>query len=712
MDVIEKIKNNYSVGDCELLLSAYNYAKEMHSGQKRASGEQYFMHPCAVAEILVDLGLDTPTVAAAFLHDVVEDTPATEEDILRRFGKEIMTLVDGVTKLDKIHFRTHEEEDAENFRKIFVAMANDVRVIIIKLADRLHNMRSLNYLSDERQQRIAKETLEIFTPLAGRLGISQIKCELEDLCLKYLDPEAYEFLVTNIHQKLEERKSFVEFVVSEIKEILVESGIKGEVIGRPKHFYSIYRKMKNQGKTLDQIYDLTAVRVIVDKTDECYEILGKIHMKWKPVPGRIKDYIATPKRNMYQSLHTTVVTNFGQFFEIQIRTYEMHRMAEYGIAAHWKYKENRSVEAKETNFDARLSWIRDVMDWQGSLNESKEFVDSLKNDLYDNELLVFTPHGKVISLPLEATPVDFAYAIHSEVGNKCVGAKVNGKMVALNSTLTTGDVVEILTQSNSRGPSWDWLKFVKSGSARAKIRQFFKREMKEENAKTGRAMLEAEAKRKGYNLNDLLTESAFKKLSNKLVFSSINEMMASVGYGAVGVNQVIFKLIDYYKKEMPKLVEVVDSGKLKHTPAGSVTIKGMTGLLVRFAHCCNPVPGDDIIGFVSRGRGIIVHRSDCTNLTDADKNRLQPAQWTGDIDTDFLADIKIISDNYDGVTAYVISEIAAMRLSFTQINGRINKDKLAEVEVRVKLNKRSDIDLLINRLKRDKRVLDVYRTTN
>ena len=712
MDVIEKIKNNYSVGDCELLLSAYNYAKEMHSGQKRASGEQYFMHPCAVAEILVDLGLDTPTVAAAFIHDVVEDTPATEEDILRRFGKEIMTLVDGVTKLDKINFRTHEEEDAENFRKIFVAMANDVRVIIIKLADRLHNMRSLNYLSDERQQRIAKETLEIFTPLAGRLGISQIKCELEDLCLKYLDPEAYEFLVTNIHQKLEERKSFVEFVVSEIKEILVESGIKGEVIGRPKHFYSIYRKMKNQGKTLDQIYDLTAVRVIVDKTDECYEILGKIHMKWKPVPGRIKDYIATPKRNMYQSLHTTVVTNFGQFFEIQIRTYEMHRMAEYGIAAHWKYKENRSVEAKETNFDARLSWIHDVMDWQGSLNESKEFVDSLKNDLYDNELLVFTPHGKVISLPLEATPVDFAYAIHSEVGNKCVGAKVNGKMVALNSTLTTGDVVEILTQSNSRGPSWDWLKFVKSGSARAKIRQFFKREMKEENAKTGRAMLEAEAKRKGYNLNDLLTESAFKKLSNKLVFSSINEMMASVGYGAVGVNQVIFKLIDYYKKEMPKLVEVVDSGKLKHTPAGSVTIKGMTGLLVRFAHCCNPVPGDDIIGFVSRGRGIIVHRSDCTNLTDADKNRLQPAQWTGDIDTDFLADIKIISDNYDGVTAYVISEIAAMRLSFTQINGRINKDKLAEVEVRVKLNKRSDIDLLINRLKRDKRVLDVYRTTN
>ncbi len=706
MEVIEKIQKNYTAEDGQLLLAAYSYAEQMHSGQKRASGEPYFTHPCAVAEILIDLGLDTPTVAAAFLHDVVEATPATEDDILKRFGKEIMTLVDGVTKLDKIHFQTHEEEDAENFRKIFVAMANDVRVIIIKLADRLHNMRSLNYLSTERQQRISRETLEIFTPLAGRLGISQIKCELEDLCLKYLDPEAYEFLVKNIHQKLEERKSFV---VNENKENLKESGIKGEVIGRPKHFYSIYRKMKNQGKSLDQIYDLTAVRVIVDKTDECYEIMGKIHMKWKPVPGRIKDYIATPKRNMYQSLHTTVVTNFGQFFEIQIRTYEMHRMAEYGIAAHWKYKENKSIES---NFDARLSWIRDVMDWQGSLNESKEFVDSLKNDLYDNELLVFTPHGKVISLPLEATPVDFAYAIHSEVGNKCVGAKVNGKIVALNSALNTGDVVEILTQSSGKGPSWDWLKFVKSGSARAKIRQYFKREMKEDNVKTGRAMLEAEAKRKGYALNDILTESSFKKLSNKLVFSSVNEMLASVGYGAVGVNQVIYKLIDYYKKEIPKPVKVVDSSKLRHTPASSVTIKGMGGLLVKFAHCCNPVPGDDIVGFVSRGRGVIVHRADCSNLSDIDRNRLQPAQWTGDIDSEFVAGIRIVADNYEGLTADVIAELAVMHLAMTQINGRINKDKMAEIDLRVKLNKRSDIDLLVNRLKKNKRIADVFRTTN
>lgn len=704
--VYEKIYE-YPDEDRETLLSAYRYAEMQHEGQKRASGEPYFTHPCAVAEILIDLGMDTPSIAAAFLHDVIEDTNATAEDIRTYFGGEILTLVDGVTKLDKIRYASHEEEDAENFRKIFVAMANDVRVIIIKLADRLHNMRSLNFLSNERQQRIAKETLEIFTPLAGRLGISQIKCELEDLCLKYLDPEAYEYLVTNIHQKLEQRHNMVDFVVKELKTLLDESGIDGEVFGRPKHFYSIYRKMKNYGKTLDQIYDLSAVRVIVETIDECYEVLGKIHKQWKPVPGRIKDYIATPKRNMYQSLHTTVVTNFGQFFEIQIRTREMHEMAEFGIAAHWKYKEQK---ISETGFDQRLSWIRDVMDWQGSLNDSKEFVDSLKNDLYSSELLVFTPNGKVISLPLEATPVDFAYAIHSEVGNKCVGAKVNSRIVTLNSALHTGDVVEILTSPNTKGPSWDWLKFVKSGSARAKIRQFFKKEMKETNAKTGRTMLEAEAKRRGYSLADLLTEESFKKLSNKLVFSSVNEMMASVGYGAVSVNQVICKLIDYYKKEVPKPAEVLSNDKIRK-PASTVEIKGMSGLLVRFAHCCNPVPGDDIVGFVSRGRGVIVHRKDCPNLSGEDPERLQPALWTGE-GAEFIAGFKIIAEDKEGLTAFIIAEIAAMHLSITAINGRLNKEGQAEFEIKIRLNKRSDIDLLVKRIKKDRRIIDVFRTTN
>ncbi|MDE7439069.1 MAG: bifunctional (p)ppGpp synthetase/guanosine-3',5'-bis(diphosphate) 3'-pyrophosphohydrolase [Clostridia bacterium] len=703
--VLDKISENYPENDRKLLISAYRYAEEMHEGQKRASGEPYFTHPCAVAEILINLGMDTPSVAAAFLHDVIEDTPATGEDVRARFGDEILTLVDGVTKLDKIQFASHEEEDAENFRKIFVAMANDVRVIIIKLADRLHNMRSLNYLSTERQQRIAKETLEIFTPLAGRLGISQIKCELEDLCLKYLEPDVYEYLITNIHQKLEERKTFVNTVVEELKQLLKESGVKGEVFGRPKHFYSIYKKMKKQDKTLDQIYDLSAVRVIVATIDECYEILGKIHKQWKPVPGRIKDYIATPKRNMYQSLHTTVVTNFGQYFEIQIRTQEMHRMAEFGIAAHWRYKEQKT---SETSFDARLAWIRDVMDWQGTLNDSKEFVDSLKTDLYSNELLVFTPHGKVISLPLEATPVDFAYAIHSEVGNKCVGAKVNGRIIPLNSTLITGDVVEILTSSTAKGPSWDWLKFVKSGSARAKIRAFFKREMKEENAKTGRAMLEAEAKKRGYNLNDLLTEESFNRLSNKLVFSSVNEMMASIGYGAVSVNSVLFKLIDYYKKEVPKPVTEISDGKTTHT--GGVAVKGLSGLLIRFAHCCNPVPGDEIVGFVSRGRGVIIHRTDCPNIINEDAARLQPAQWTGE-KSEFIAGLKIVAEDDNGIVAFISSEIAALKLSMTTINGRVNKDNNAEFDIRIKINKRSDIDLLVNRIKKDKRVIDVFRTT-
>ena len=707
--VTDKINELYGEADRNFLIKAYRYAEKMHENQKRASGEPYFTHPCAVAEILVDLGLDAPTVAAAFLHDVIEDTPATPDDIRREFGDEVYNLVDGVTKLDKIKFQSHEEEDAENFRKIFVAMAKDVRVIIIKLADRLHNMRSLNFLSNERQQRIARETLEIFTPLAGRLGISQIKCELEDLCLKYLDPEAYEYLVTNIHQKVEERRKFVDTVVAKLTAMLRENNIRGEVFGRPKHFYSIYRKMKNKGLTLDQIYDLTAVRVIVDKIEECYEVLGIIHKQWKPVPGRIKDYIATPKRNMYQSLHTTVVTDFGQYFEIQIRTVEMHKMAEYGIAAHWKYKEQKSGES---NFDQRLSWIRDVMDWQGSLDTSKEFVDSLKNDLYTSELLVFTPHGKVISLPLGATPVDFAYAIHSEVGNKCVGAKVNGKMVPLSSVLKTGDVVEVLTSANAKGPSWDWLKFVKSGSAKAKIRQFFKHAMKEENRQTGKAMLEAEAKRRGYTLGELLTDDAFKKLSEKLVYTSVDEMLASVGYGAVSVNQIIYKLIDYRRREQPLQLPKVEAEKLKHTPAGSVSVKGMEGLLVRFAHCCNPVPGDDIVGFVSRGRGVIVHRKDCPNLKDYDAERIQPASWTGDAEQGFLAGIKIIATDDSGLTAFITMEISSMQLYMTQINGRVGKDGKAVFDISVKLNKLSDLDLLIKHLKKDKRIIDVFRTTN
>ncbi|MCD8200803.1 MAG: bifunctional (p)ppGpp synthetase/guanosine-3',5'-bis(diphosphate) 3'-pyrophosphohydrolase [Clostridia bacterium] len=707
--VLGKIYSLSDDADRELLLRAYNYAQSMHAGQKRASGDPFFIHPCAVAEILLDLDLDAPTIAAAFLHDVIEDTPATKDDIRANFGDEVMGLVEGVTKLEKIQYGSKEDEDAENFRKVFVAMANDVRVIIIKLADRLHNMRSLNYLSKARQQRIAKETLDIYAPLAGRLGIFQIKSELEDLCLRYLDPEMFEYLVTNIHQQMKEREEFVNFVVGELQEILRESDISGEVIGRPKHFYSIYRKMKTQNKTLDQIYDLTGVRVIVSTTEECYEVLGKIHLKWKPVPGRFKDYIATPKRNMYQSLHTTVVTNFGQFFEIQIRTAEMHRLDEYGIAAHWKYKENKT---DENNFDLRIDWIRDILDWEGSINDTKEFVDSLKSDLYSSELLVFTPQGKVISLPLEATPIDFAYAIHSEVGHRCVGAKVNNKIVPLNSELHTGDVVEILTSSSDKGPSWDWLKFVKSGSARAKIRQYFKKEMKEENVKTGRTMLEEEAKRRGYKLSELLNDDSFKRLSNRLVFTGVDEMYSSVGYGAVGVNQVINRLIDYRKKENPMPTDVTDIEKVKKTPEGSVTVQGEEQLLVKFAHCCNPVPGDEIIGYVSVGRGVIIHRKDCPNIKGYNPERLQPAKWTGETEEGFQTELKVLTTNDDGVIAFITAEIARMKLSITQLNGRVTKEGGGVIDVFLMLRKRSDMDVLITNLKKDRRILDVFRTVN
>ena len=704
-----KIYEYYTDKDREMLLRAYDFAKAAHENQKRASGEPYFIHPCAVAEILVELGLNAETIAAALLHDVIEDTSATAEDIRREFGEEVLTLVEGVTKLDKLVFNSQEEEEAENFRKIFIAMAKDIRVIIIKLADRLHNMRSLNYLSKERQQKMARETLDIYTPIAGRLGISQIKCELEDLCLKYLDPAAFEFLVENIHQKLEERNRFVDFVVEEINGILTESGIHGEVFGRPKHFYSIYKKMKEKHKTLEQIYDLTAVRVIVGTVDECYEVLGKIHKKWKPVPMRIKDYIATPKPNLYQSLHTTVVTNFGQPFEIQIRTEEMHRTAEYGIAAHWKYKEQRD---NETTLDQRIAWIREVMELQGGFKDSKEFMDTVKGELYSTELLVFTPHSKVISLPAGATPVDFAYAIHSEVGNKCTGAKVNGKIVPLNSQLELGDVVEIITSPNSKGPSRDWLKFIKSSSARAKIKSFYRKEMKEENIRLGKSMLEEAAKRRGYSLSQILTSESFKVISEKLSFDTPDEMFSALGYGAITINQIIFKLMDYYRKEVPQPLNIAQQ-PFKRSIKGSVTIKGTTGLLVSFAGCCSPVPGDDIIGFVTRGRGIVVHRKDCPNLKGADEGRLQPAEWVEDEPgARFKAAVVVTADDQGSALSAISGSVAEMKLEITSINGRYDKNGLAIVDVTVSLTNRHDVEILINKIKSHAKIVDVRRTAN
>ena len=704
-EILKQIAETYNSAEQAVLNHAFYFAKSAHTGQKRASGEEYFTHPVAVAKILIDLGMDYKTVAAAFLHDVVEDTPVSESDIKAEFGDEILELVAGVTKLDKIEFKSQEEEQAENFKKIFVSMAKDIRVIIIKLADRLHNMRSLNFLSHERQLRMAHETLDIYAPLAGRLGISQIKCELEDLCLKYIDPEAYEYLSVNINSKLTERQEFVESVVKEIKEILDESHIVGDVFGRPKHFYSIYKKMKKQNKTLDQIYDLTAVRVIVNTVDECYELLGKIHKKWKPIPGRIKDYIAMPKENMYQSLHTTVVTEFGKIFEIQIRTKDMNRTAEYGIAAHWKYKENKE---NSDSFDKRLSWIREVMEWQGGLNNSTEFIESLKGDVYNSEVLVFTPKGEVISLVKDATPIDFAYRIHTEVGNKCVGAKVNGKIVPLNSTLNTGDVVEVITSKLSKGPSWDWLRIAKSSGAKAKIKAFYKKAMQVDNEKLGKSMLESEAKNRGYVFSELLNSVSFERVSQRLSFSTVEEMYAAVGCGAVTINQVLLKLIDYYRKDVPKVAPTTQT-KRDDKDASGVKIKGMDGLLVRFAGCCNPVPGDDIVGFISRGRGVTIHRKDCPNLKNEEPERLLEAEWTGSVGS-FTVSIRVIGGENTPILVFVSNACTSLGLTITSVNGRLDpKTRQSIVDFTIKLNKKEHIDLLFSKIRQNPEIDDVYR---
>ncbi|MBO5481030.1 MAG: bifunctional (p)ppGpp synthetase/guanosine-3',5'-bis(diphosphate) 3'-pyrophosphohydrolase [Clostridia bacterium] len=708
-NILEKIKQYYSEQDAAGLYKAYEYAKEAHANQKRASGEPYFIHPCAVADILMELGLDAATIAAALLHDVIEDTASTEEDIRREFGDEVLALVSGVTKLEKIVFKSQEDADAENFRKIFVAMAKDVRVIIIKLADRLHNMRSLNFLSHERQHRMASETLDIYAPLAGRLGISQIKCELEDLCLKYLDPEAYDYLVYNIRERLSERKDFVAQIVEEIKQLMQADGVEGEVFGRPKHFYSIYKKMKNKGKSLDQIYDLTAVRVIVKDVRECYTVLGEIHEKWKPIPGRIKDYIATPKPNKYQSLHTTVMTKYGQPFEIQIRTEDMHRVAEFGIAAHWKYKEGRTGE--DTNFENRLTWLREVMEWQGDLKDSREFINALKTELYSHELLVFTPRGKVISLPPQATPVDFAYAIHSEVGNHCTGARVNSKIVPLNTTLEVGDVVEIITSPNSKGPSRDWLKFIKSSSARAKIKQFYKNELKEENIRVGQAKLEEESKKRGFTWTALLTEESFRRISERFSFGEVEEMYAAVGYGSISVNQILFKLIDFYRKETP-LAPDVHTAVGGRTPGG-VLVNGQSGMLVRFAGCCSPVPGDAIVGYTSRGRGVVIHRHDCPNIAGVDGQRLLSATWRIEAGAKqrYNANISIRATDQGAALSVLSLVVSELKLAITAVNGRIDKNRDAVLEASISLTDISEIDLLIKKMQGDRRIYSVHRTT-
>lgn len=699
----------FSEEQAALLDKVFDYAYRMHDGQKRDSGEPYIVHPTAVANILLDIGLDCSTIAAALLHDCIEDTPATESEIRTLFGAEIAELVMGVTKLDKITFKSKEEEQAENFRRMFFAMAKDIRVILIKLADRLHNMRTISGISVERQQAMAKETLEIYAPLASRLGLSYFKCELEDLCLKVMNPAVYDALVHEVALKRAERNELVSRICAQLTKLLQDLKVDGEVSGRPKHFYSIYKKMLKDNRTFDQIYDLTAVRVIVSTVKDCYEVLGMIHTMWKPIPGRFKDYIAVPKPNNYQSLHTTVMTSYGMPFEIQIRTYDMHRIAEYGIAAHWKYKENRS---SDSDLDEKLQWLRGVMDVQSDAASPQEFYESLKLDLYSGQVFIFTPKGDVLALAEGSTPVDFAYNVHSAIGNKCVGAKINNKIVPLETKLQMGDYVEIITSNNSKGPSRDWLRFVKTTQAKTKIKAFFKKELKEDNIKKGKEMLEKEAKNRGYSLSALMIPKWLDIIMQRYSISSLDDLYASVGYGGFTVNQILLKLIDFYKKEEDSKQEFKKSSSVvRKNDSQGIIVNGHDDLLVRLARCCSPVPGDDIIGFISRGRGVAIHRKSCSNLKNVENFRLIEAHWASAATSAFVVTLQVEATNSSGLLAKITTLISEMKLSIDSMNARLDKNKRAIINVGVRVNKIEDIDALINKIRNISEVENVFRST-
>lgn len=714
---LSKIKGIFKEEEFQFIKYALEYSADAHKGQARASGEPYIAHPIHVAEILLDLGMDASTIVSALLHDVLEDTACTEEELKKKFGEEIYLLVSGVTKLSKIKFTSQEEEQAENYRKMFFAIAQDVRVLFIKLADRLHNMRTLDALPEEKRLRIARETLDLYAPLAGRLGIANIKSELEDLSMKHLYPEEYKEVVKAIESRIGESMGFVVRIANEIEIQLNELGINGEVKGRQKHYYSIFKKMRNQNKTIDQIYDIIAVRVIVETVRECYTVLGIIHSKWKPIPGRFKDYIAMPKPNLYQSLHTTVITNFGQIFEIQIRTYEMNRIAEYGIAAHWKYKEGRS-DKQLSEFDEKLGWIKEVMEVERDVKDSREFLNTLKLDVLSHEIYVFTPKGMVLNLPKGATCVDFAYKVHSQVGNKCTGAKINGKIVPLSTQLQTGDVVEVLTSGSSKGPSRDWLKFVITPTAKNKIRAFFKKELQGENIRLGKDMLERDARRRGYQLADLIENSeVLDKIFFRYSLSSLDDMYASVGYGGLTPNQILVKLIDAYKKEQAlhqsqwqgkiSPVEEVSGSKKPHS---GILIEGFGDFAIKIARCCHPVPGDPIVGYAARGTGVSVHRADCPNVRNMEKERLMSARWAATEDNKFVARLKITAIDKAGLLNQVIALLAQQGISITLVEAHAKSKGNATINLGIQVKSTEELGFIIKKIQNIEDILSVSRS--
>lgn len=723
--LIQKIKENCANVDLDVVNKAFNLAFEAHKEQKRESGEPYIIHPIDVAVILAELGMDTSTIVAGLLHDVIEDTDYTYEDIKNIFSEEIANLVGGVTKITKMEYKSKEEQQADNFRKMLLAMANDIRVIIIKLADRLHNMRTLKYMPKEKQKRISKETLDIYAPIAHRLGISKVKWELEDLCFRYLHEEEYYDLVNQIAEKRVERETYIAKTIEDLYEKLEEAGIDSDIDGRPKHFYSIYRKMITKNKSIEQIFDLTAIRILVNSVKDCYEVLGIVHTIYKPIPGRFKDYIAMPKPNMYQSLHTTVIGPQGKTFEIQIRTFEMHKTAEYGIAAHWKYKEGDASDSKEKSFENKLAWLRDMLEWQKETSDAEEFMEGFKINLFTDEIFLFTPKGVVIDLPNGATPIDFAYRIHTDIGNKCVGAKVNGKIVPLDYQLKTGQIVEILTSNSSKGPNMDWLNIAKSNQAKSKIRSWFKKAKKEENITKGKEVFERELKKQGVHYADIAKGESYDKFIKRYNINCMDDLYALVGLGAIVASSFILKLKeeslskDEKTKEenLNKAIEenISKTEKRKKENNYGVTVKGEDNLMIRFAKCCNPVPGDDILGYITKGRGVSIHRRDCSNLQnliEEDSQKVVDVAWGVAKGVAYMAEIQVKTEDRPGVLSDIMNVIVESKLPLNALNAKSAKSNLAYVNIKVKIDTIEQLKELMRKIRRLNGVMDVYRMNN
>ena len=712
--MLERLTHYHPNADTDLVSRAYKFAEEKHAGQTRLSGEPYFMHPVYVASILTEIGIDAPTIAAGLLHDTVEDCEGvTLDTVTEMFSEEVARLVDGVTKLDKLDFTDREEHQAETLRKMILAMGRDIRVVLIKLADRLHNMRTLKFKAPDRQVAIARETLDIYAPLAHRLGVYKIKAELEDLSLRYIDPEGYQDVARKVGIKRAEREDNIKLVIDELSQKLSEMGMQFEVVGRPKHLYSIYRKMVLQNKPFDQIYDLIAIRVIVATIPECYSVLGVCHTLWTQVPGRFKDYISVPKNNMYQSLHTTVIggRRVPFPFEIQIRTREMHHLAEYGIAAHWRYKEGGDDKA----FDKKLYWLRQILDWQSETRDSHEFIDGLKTDLFSEQVFIFTPKGDIIDLPRGATPLDFAYRVHSAVGNSCTGAKINGRIVPLDTQLQTGDRVEVMTSANSKGPSLDWLKIVKTQGARAKIRQYFKRELRGENVQKGRDMLEHEAKRRGVQLGLLTKPDLLAPLLEKYAFNDMEDLQGAIGSGMIASTYVVSRLIEEQRKaeeiitpkepSLPTPQEVRHQGK----PTQGIYVEGGAGMLVRFARCCNPVPGDDIVGYITRGRGVTIHKADCINALYTEPERQVGVSWAMENAGRFKTTLQIMAYDHDNLLGELTNYVQDTGAPISAISGKVNKNKTCTITIVVQVESREQLDAVLRRIQKRADVIEAFR---